>query len=317
MAPIKFHLTIGLLTLLALLTTNQVLAGGSLVGTGGGLVEQNIFFAYRALPKTIDACLDSIVPCGLTISEQSLLKKIRVIVIAHPASIERLQFVTEKDYPGFFKTAPGEAHRTARTELDPKAPIFFNRDQLYTLRGLPALDFLEISGLLIHELGHQALETDHAALDLLAVKIRLQMQPQVTHLPYRDENLETSVTIINYSTTHNAVAELYINDNKDLHSIGGLLPVEANCPSAEEIALSWQLENVHWKQAARLATIGKTSLLQLPLGAWLTIQCVSQSKMPARFNIVRKPIEFNLWFLKNFGKGDTSFKYLKSVLLRR
>jgi hypothetical protein len=156
---------------LALFSTGALWAGGSFVGNGAGLVENNFQYAYSSLNSLYSNCRDS-ENCVLTESELSLVQKMQEVIELNSSNAARILFISEVQNPNFFSTGEGEEHRIAKTGLTPNFPIYVNSDLLYSKSGTPALDFPTIISILTHEIGHQAGETNHAVLDILGSKMR-------------------------------------------------------------------------------------------------------------------------------------------------
>ncbi|CAN5590549.1 hypothetical protein BH10BDE1_BH10BDE1_34820 [soil metagenome] len=179
------------------ITSPVALAGGSVVGNGAGLVENNFQYSYSMIPALISACFAS-TQCPLTESEKTLLSSIREIAVDNASNPDRLSFMTGGDQRGFFDTGISEKHRIAKTGLNRDEVIFVNSDLLYDEAGKPRLDYPSIISILVHEIGHQAGEPDHAALDILGAKIRTLAYDKTS--PYSiqmDNGDEIDVTILN------------------------------------------------------------------------------------------------------------------------
>jgi hypothetical protein len=180
-----------------LVSSHLAFAGGSVVGNGAGLVENNFQYSYSMIPALITACLAS-AQCPLTTAEQSLLKSIREIATENASNRDRLIFVSDADEQGFFDTGVSEKHRIAKTGLTRSDVIYVNTDLLYDGKGKPRLDYPSIISILIHEIGHQTGEPDHATLDILGGKIRALAYDKTTPYSIQMENGdEIAVTILN------------------------------------------------------------------------------------------------------------------------
>lgn len=177
----------------------NALAGGSLIGNGAGLVENNFQYVYSSLPTVYSNCLSNN-SCGLSESEMVLVQKILNVIELNKDNSKRLQFVQESDVHGFFTTGVGEKHRIAKTGLTAEDPIYINVNQLYDSNGRAALDFGTIVSILTHELGHQAGETDHARLDILGTKFKKVFTQKITN------------HVTNFGTVDSAVEILVLNN---------------------------------------------------------------------------------------------------------
>ncbi len=211
----------------------------------------------------------------------------------------------ERDQPGFFDTAYGQAHRIAKTGLTPDTPIYFNTDLLYK-SGQPALDFQAITALLIHELGHQTGNPNHAALDSLGSKVRLPLDSPIKPLTYQDRNLDITITAINY-ITNSGRADLYINDGHALKSLSKYVIAAAQCPGGpSNIPLGWKIENAHWENVPSREEGAKISL---PFEAWINIQCIDMNASPSPVTNIRKVISLTFLFDVTPGSKDDMLRY--------
>lgn len=182
----------------AILSISQIaFAGGSVVGNGAGLVENNFQYSYSMIPTLISACFAS-PQCSLNASERSLLNSIQEIATANASNQARLNFIGGGDALGFFDTGLIEKHRIAKTGLTRNDVIYVNSDMLYDAEGKPRLDYPSIISILVHEIGHQSGEVDHAVLDILGAKIRTLAYDKTNPYSIRMENGdEIIVTILN------------------------------------------------------------------------------------------------------------------------
>lgn len=280
-------------------------SGGSLVGNGAGLVEQNVFFAYQSLGKAVEDCLFLEALCGPDAAEKRMLRLVQKLQGAYPASAERIQFLSGAAHPGFFDTAPGESHRVARTELTPGATIYFNTDILYAPNGQPALDLAAIYAILVHELGHQTGEPDHASLDRLGAKLRAFFQTRVQQL--RSSEMNVSLQLINYSA-RTGKAELYFHDDGDAYALTRLLEQGAGRCRDGLVLLGWKLENLHWRSFAQ--DDGRGGKI-LPFSVWMRKSCVRLGgEGPALLEEQVSPLDFQLFFSPD-RVGDLHFREAK------
>ena len=80
---------------LGLLPASPAWSFGGIVGNGAGLVEQNIFYAYYALPKAIENCLQLTSSCTLNPQDRQVLERISQIASQNSAPSKGIQFVSE------------------------------------------------------------------------------------------------------------------------------------------------------------------------------------------------------------------------------
>ena len=180
-----------------LVRTISYARGGSVVGNGAGVVENNFQYAYSMLPSLISTCAVNSV-CALTNSEKILLEKIRIIAEANASNADRLIFQDEGEDRTFFETGLSEKHRIAKTGLTAKDPIYVNTEMLYDGDGKTRLDYPLIISILVHEIGHQTGEKDHAILDILGSKLRKLAFDKISpHMMQVGRSQAVDVTIIN------------------------------------------------------------------------------------------------------------------------
>lgn len=252
--------------------STSALGGGSLIGNGAGITEQNIIYAYNALPTAIENCLNPPDICGLSTADAQVLTNIRAIAIQNAPTPDRVRYASETASPGFFDTEVGQAYRLAKTGLTPSAQIYWNTDQLYTTEGKPALDIPAISAIWVHELGHQTGILDHEYLDLLGSKVRLLLEKNLNRLAYQGQNLNANLEIVD-NVGADGTADLYLMDGFHSFNLDPFVTQAARCSGADETVLGWSLENEHWilDRAIRPELDGMEIL---PFGAWIQVECL-------------------------------------------
>ena len=265
--------------LFLLLCSGAWAGGGSSIGNGAGLAEQNFIYAFQSLPKAIGQCL--ILPTCVQNEDPRLLREIGELAqdLLDQARPEEpiLQFVSAAEKPGFFDTAPGQPHRIAKTDLFRGAKVFVNVDQLYTDLGQPTLDLATISAILVHEFGHQTGEVDHRKLDRLAARVRGALAGRLMTYQFRGGALEAELTVANYAGRLIPMDMLLRTPGEstpELRSIGELITSRPLCSSGVGAPLSWQLENGHWLRPRDTRV--------LPFQAWLTVECLTASRTVRR-----------------------------------
>lgn len=226
---------------------NSALAGGNFVGNGAGLGEFRFQTAYNDLSQHIRFCLDYKL-CQMTSQEEVLLNKILSIAIANTSNADRLQFISEKDFPGFFQTTQTELHRIAKTDLNQTRPIYINRDLLYDVEGNSLLDYPTASAILIHEIGHQTGEADHQVLDVIAAKVGLAISSRSSKYEIKLGNPEKKIEaqIITLESPFKR-SEIYISSGptqvrKVSDDIFNLL----TCENPKQLLSSFEFYNGHF-----------------------------------------------------------------------
>lgn len=145
--------------------------GGVIVGNGAGYAEGMFQQAYQSIPVVLESFI-STQEATFTADELNVLVKINQIAKLNNNKKDRLVFLSESEHPGFFTTGDMELHRFAKTFPSSDSPIFINLDWVYTDQGKKSLNHSFVMALLIHEIGHQAGEMNHSALDILGAKVK-------------------------------------------------------------------------------------------------------------------------------------------------
>jgi len=245
-----------------------VLAGGSLVGNGSGVSEQNIIFAYSALIDSIDQCISG-PNCGLTDLELTQLQKIRAVRLANASRSNVIQFVSESQSPEFFELSVIEQHRIAKTGLTSDSPIYFNSDVLYLSDGVAEIDFPLATAILIHEVGHQAGNPDHAFLDGIGAKIRYALtSKQVTYNLSVDSD-RNSIQIFNYGSL-TIRSQAFLTTSKAKVSLGHRIGGALNCSSPDARIAGFEVWNGHWESAGQSG---------YRFTAWVRFSCLSAGQL--------------------------------------
>ena len=232
------------------------------------MVEQNIQYVYLSLPTLISDCTSGKNQCSVTEEELHLLDKIQKIIYINYSTADRIQFVSERQNPGFFTTSSLESNRIAKTGLDLNSPIFFNIDEIYDLNGRPNIDFAAIAAFLIHEIGHQTGEKSHAKLDILGAKIRMQLAAKFVSLDYSFSNQKSIIelTIVNYSLP-TAIGDVYLTS-----STGGSLQLttiilkKLHCSNSEDNVIGFNINNGHWNHV-----LDNPSVIEFE--SWVQVYC--------------------------------------------
>lgn len=275
---------------LLLLTNSFAFAGGgSVIGNGAGLVENNFQFAYNSLNTTVAECVEK-QKCEMSLSELKILTEIKTVIQKNISNENRIIFVSEKMFPGFFDTGINEKHRVAKTGLTAEDPIYVNLDLLYTAEGQPAFDFAAITSLLVHEIGHQTGEINHARLDIIGSKIRNFLMKKITShsLQIGPDNKKVEVTIINQVHPFQS-SDMYIS----WQDVGSAILTQdlikaINCSRENSTLSGLQIENGHY------TTITQNSdhTFTIGFGVWINLSCFSQ--VDEKMYVERKIVEANI-----------------------
>ncbi len=263
--------------LLASFLSLAVLArgGGSVVGNGAGLVENNFQYAYSTLGTLVRNCLQA-QDCGMTEKESRILQSMQMVLSVNSSRSDRLVFVSEKENPGFFETGPGQRHRVAKTGLTAQTQIFINVDALYADNGKPLLDLPTIISILAHEVGHQAGEENHAILDILGSKLRQSLERKMIRheMKLQDKDKSVEVMIINHSVPLRSAEILMTWAEAGSRSVTGDLVDHLKCANEGSVMSGFEFRNGHF-----VILEGSTGdNLDLGFSLWAYLSCYSSAR---------------------------------------
>lgn len=246
------------------------LSGGDIIGNGGGIAEQDFRFAFRRVSTVIGACLESPF-CPISDTEIALLSKIKKISETNSTNKDRLIFLSESEYPGFFRDSNDSQIRIAKTASLLGAPIFVNLDMLYG-SGQSILSFPAIISVLVHELGHQAKVKSHSVLDELGTRLREFLLKDTSSI---EQMVVTETLKVSYYNLQeaNRFSEMMFHYKKELYSLKDELIRETTCDEEGAVAIGFKISNLHWTRRIDLTR----GLFQVPLKAWLKIYCLDLS----------------------------------------
>lgn len=250
-------------------------AGGSMVGNGAGLVENNFQYAYQSLPRFIESCLESSI-CQAGPADRKLLQKISAAAQKNLVLENRLIFVSEKERPGFFTTGVGEENRIAKTSLEILKPIYINFDLLYANDGSANVDIPTMYSILTHELGHQVGIKQHAALDILGSKLKKFVLDnwQTVTLPLNaDFGGDAEASIINHKVPYRST-DVLIQWHAQSKRISTNIIRDIGCKSNEGNFSGIQIYNAHFGINPEEKTI--------QFYAWADVYCFNPAENTVR-----------------------------------
>lgn len=247
-------------------------AGGSVIGNGAGIVENSFQFAYQNLHATFSECITQ-AKCELTEAETELVRKMRKVIDINRSNENRILFVTEKDLPGFFNTGDNESHRIAKTGLDATSPIYVNLDLVYSPGGTPAFDYATITSILVHELGHQTGETNHAKLDIVGSKIKKNILKKVQDHRAELSYEEIEVSIVNRSFPFRASDITISWQNVGSTVVTGKALELVKCKNPEDTLAGIEIQNGHFKSLTKAT---EATPARFNFGFWAMLTCYSK-----------------------------------------
>ena len=249
--------------------------GGSVIGNGAGLVENNFQYAYTALITTVTECIET-QKCEMSQPELKTLIEIKKVLRQNISNVKRIIFVSDLKFPGFFDTGVNEKHRIAKTGLSSDFPIWVNSDLLYAADGQPAFDFSTISSILVHEVGHQTGEESHPKLDIIGAKVKNMILKKITShtLKIDAESKKIEITIVNQVYPFSA-SDIYIA----WQGIGSAtltkdLIREIQCDDNNSTLAGVEIENGHFTSISQ----DTTKAYKIGFGVWINLSCYSNSE---------------------------------------
>tara|TARA_Y100000590_G_scaffold446052_1_gene579077 strand:+ start:73265 stop:74215 length:951 start_codon:yes stop_codon:yes gene_type:complete len=242
------------------------LSGGDIIGNGGGLVEQEFRFAYRRLPKIIEICEESQF-CPFSGLERTRLIKIKEVASKFLNLKDRLIFLSESKYPGFFRDSNDSEIRIAKTAFIPGAPIFVNLDLLY-IDNKPSIEFSTMIALLVHELGHQIGVKSHSELDEMGAKLRDYLTQDTRVNSYDVNGLMAQVRIFNLQKV-DFNAEVFFSYNGTIIPLTSRIRSELTCKRKKSLAIGFEIANPHWERFR-----SDRGVFILGYNAWLRVRCL-------------------------------------------
>ena len=276
-------------------------AGGDLVNNGGGIAEKNIVFAYQKMDSFLNLCLKSD-SCRVDDEQKLILQQILSGLSAERQNKNQVQFVSEKNNPGFF-ILDGEV-KVAKTGHTPGSSIFVNTDLIYTKNEMGyyiPMSVPEAAALLIHELGHHYGEYSHTDLDLLGVRVAMLLQQKTYTTPLLPWTQQISAVVIN-PDLENSFPNilLYIDDQvvdvsekyKEIASCPKftipipILPIP-DIPVAGKTPAGSLVHNVHWRKTA---FSGASATLSIE--ADISHKCKKSDKEEVRSQDFRLTLDF-------------------------
>jgi len=239
-------------------------SSGDIVGNGGGLIEQNLSFAYSSVLSIIDTCV-IYMDCKLTPNEKLVLLDIRATYFSKLDNELHFVFLREKDAPGLFHDDLDPGARVAKTGFSKDFPIFINLDQLETNLDL-AYDLGSMLGIVIHELGHQTGYPSHSKLDAIAAKLRVSFNYKMRNTEIKLDDNFLTVNIYNKDEALRTQVSYYYNNQ--LRFLSYPIEKELKCEHPNRDAIGYSLSNQHWDRLVKAK-----DLLRPRLNMWIDIHC--------------------------------------------
>lgn len=221
------------------------------VGQGAGISENNIQFAYGYMDHYLRFCLAS-KDCAQDDKEKSVLEK---ILNALPSEYKTAQQIVFKSHfkDGIF-LIDGKV-RVAKTFAEIGSQIYFNLDQLYTIKSgvVEGISIQTAISLLVHEFGHHHGIVDHDWLDSLGQRVANMLSGKVHSNMLSPEKANIEATSIYFEPTDQLInsTQVMISDGPNLFDLGPQIQASFRCPplkgrASELVGLT--IWNLTWRE---------------------------------------------------------------------
>lgn len=242
------------------------LSGGDIIGNGGGLVEQEFRFSYLRLPRLIDTCLRTF-SCPFGDDEMEVLRKISNVAKKYAQEKDRLIFLAESEYPGFFRDSEDSQIRIAKTAFIPGAPIFINLDMVY-FENQPRIEYSSMISLLIHEIGHQIGIKSHSLLDDIGARFKEYLTRDTYVSKMEVDGSLAHVRIFNLEKNQQ-FAEVFFSYKGVISPLTSKIRDLVVCQRKGSVLLGYELSNPHWLRMNSIRGVRKVKYR-----AWLKASCM-------------------------------------------
>lgn len=249
----------------------ETIRSGDTVGNGGGLLEAQANFYFQSLSKHIISVFEQEI-VDFTDQEKMILTMI-LNGVAQSDNNNKLLFVSEDDYPGFFFNRDLDpAPRVAKTGFDLSYPIFINRDVVYQRKDANPRFWL---GLLVHEMGHQVGVKNHTYLDNLGAKVVLvsEMNKSDLHLELLP-NKPITMSYYNHDFFE-AVPDMFVSFGDKLVTVTNWdsKAIRTACGNDHQFN-GLNISNVHWENRG---IFGFTEAVRVVAGGWGDVRCFDET----------------------------------------
>ena len=274
---------------------------GDEVNNGGGIGEKNIALAYINMKSYLEVCLNSPL-CQLSDLEETTLTKIRNSIEEEYDSQKQLQFVSERKNPGFFII--DDEIKVAKTGNDVGGIIYINSD-LLAIEGsrgeMIPIGLARAVSILVHEFGHHHNIHDHGTLDLMGIKVSLQLQNQMQTYQLFPHSRKVMLSVFN-PATDSGFPQVLLYLNEEVQNISMKLRKAIRCRkrtifSSKKKPLGAKVHNLYWERLKEER--GKVSL---KLTGRLGLRCSDKDKINLYKGHHRIVIKFKM---KEVKTGDS------------
>jgi len=247
----------------------NLVRSGDIVGNGGGLAEQNFLFTYRQLGNIIASCIETDY-CNFKGRDLKVLFRIQEIADKNKLKENQLVFLNNLMAPTFFFDSYDAQTRTAKTGYSDEFPIFINLDIVYSEGSDLISNTAAITGLLIHEIGHQAGVQSHRELDILATKLRKYVSLDSTYTKIAIFN--RALSIKSYSArSHSAKNLLLLEYENKIFDLSVAMKKSLKCSNKNDQLVNVKTSNIHWKRPVQSSVRADVKAKM-----WADITCIDE-----------------------------------------
>lgn len=245
------------------------LSGGDIIGNGGGSAEQEFRYAYRRLSNIISSCSSSLF-CPFVGKELERLKKIGKVSRKFIGSKDRLIFLSESEYPGFFEDSLDAKVRIAKTASIEGAPIFINLDLVYKEKKA-SIGYSTMISILVHEIGHQIGIESHSVLDDMGAKLRDYLNQDKHTSTFTHEKGTAKVQVYNLKKVDH-YAEVFFSYNFEIIPLTSKIRSRISCQRENSTPIGFEISNTHWERLR-----AERGVFVLEYKSWLKVHCLDLS----------------------------------------
>lgn len=238
---------------------------GDVVGNGGGYLEGLIQYQFDKLEYDLRQVLSSQIVEFMPKERKDLIRILNILATENSAN--KLRFIKQSEFPGFFGTQSAALGRTAITGFTTDYPIFINIEQAY-IQNINDSETWKI--ILIHELGHQLGISSHSYLNALGGKVARVDNSLTNSIHLKIKKSKLSISTHNFYGFHNTTFLTAHADNVRGASL--YLDESSYSPFCRtDIFSGLSIENMHVEKISK----NSEGHYIYQLNAWINIRCLN------------------------------------------
>ncbi|TNF03240.1 MAG: hypothetical protein EP326_02575 [Deltaproteobacteria bacterium] len=235
---------------------------GDVVGNGGGLLEAQVAFFYKSLPKAITSALE-FNQGKFTVDDIKILTDI----LSNVQKSSYNEKILMLDDHTFFSTDDDQEIRTAKTGFNQSFQIFVNRKLLY--KNIEKAEAV-ILPMLIHELGHQAGVSSHSYLETLGSKVKYIIDSKKNFLTQESDFGSLILTSYNYVSA-GGWADLVVILGDKLTRLQKIKFEELKTLCHGNFPGGYEVSNLHWQRRP----VSNDYIYSVYATGWMDLRCNS------------------------------------------